>query len=107
MKTFTEKDWKTLSRLKPLALERLSRRILDESQRIIASAPAGESHSAYLKLYKHIYKQDKVMADCFDYWSRSNALTMLTLWRGHDLITDEEFAAFSPAAREATNLFLR
>lgn len=97
--SFPEPDWKVLARLKPLALERLCRRILDEAQAIIANTAEGESHPAYLRLYRHIHKQDRLIADCFDNWSRSRALEHLLLWRQHHLISDEEFAAFSPQTR--------
>ncbi|GIV69117.1 hypothetical protein [Caldilinea sp.] len=39
------------------------------------------------------------MADCFDRWSRSNALMILLFWRRYNLITDEGFAGFSPETR--------
>ncbi len=96
---FPEPDWKVLSRLKPLALERLCRRILDEAQAIIAGAAEGESHRAYLTLYRRIHERDRLIADCFDHWSRSRALEHLLLWRQHHLISDEEFAAFSEETR--------
>gem|GEM_PF-3223071 len=34
-------------------------------------------------------------------WRRSHALILLMLWRQHNLLTDEEFAAFSPETRAA------
>ncbi len=98
---FPEQDWKYLSRLKPLALERLCQRILVEAQDMIAAATEGEHHRAYLALYRHIRDRDRLIADCFDDWSRSRALTHLALWRQHHLITDEEFAAFQPETRAA------
>lgn len=98
---FPERDWKTLSRLKPIALERLCRRILDEVQHLVADAPKGESYRTYLALYRHIKERDRLIADCFDDWSRSRALNTLMLWRQYNLITDEEFAAFSPETRAA------
>lgn len=38
-----ESDWKTLSRLKPLALDRLSQRIMTTSEDIIVHAKEGWS----------------------------------------------------------------
>ena len=98
---FPERDWKTLSRLKPVALERLCQRILDEVQGLIADAPEGEYHRAYLAVYRHLKERDRLIAECFDDWRRSRALMLLMFWRQHDLLTDEEFAAFTPETRAA------
>lgn len=99
--SFPEHDWKTLSRLKPIALERLCRCILDEVQHLVAGASKGESHRTYLALYRHMKERDRLIADCFDDWRRSRALNLLMLWRQHNLLTGEEFAAFSPETRAA------
>ncbi|MDH7485358.1 MAG: peptide ABC transporter substrate-binding protein [Anaerolineae bacterium] len=99
--SFPERDWQTLSRFKPVALERLCRRILDEVQHLVADAAEGESHRTYLALYRHLKERDRLVAECFDDWRRSQALTLLTLWYQHNLLTDEEFAAFSPETRAA------
>ncbi len=99
--SFPECDWKTLSRLEPVALERLCRRILDEVQQLVAGAAEGESHRTYLALYRHIKERDRLIAECFNDWRRSRALILLMLWHQHNLITDEEFAAFSPETRAA------
>ncbi len=104
---FPEPDWKTLSRLKPLALDRLCRRILDKSGKIIARVRDGEHHQVYLGLYRHIHESDKVLADCFDTWSRSHALSGLINWMSADLLTDEEFAAFSAETREKVEWFMK
>lgn len=96
-----ERDWRYLSRLKPLALERLCRRILDEAQGIIASRGEQGAYQAYLALFRHIRESDKLVAHCFDNWSRSWALNHLLAWRTHHLITDEEFAGFSEETRAA------
>jgi hypothetical protein len=103
---FPEPDWKTLSRLKPLALERLCQRILQESGNILGRVQEGGHHQAYLDLYKHIYSSDEKVANCFNYWKRSRALAMLINWRLERLITDEEFAAFSPETRAIVDMLL-
>jgi len=104
---FPESDWKTLSRLKPLALDRLCQRILMECEDIIVRVQEGGYHSAYLDLYKHIQQNDKVISDCFNNWSRSHALDILINWKFENLLTDEEFAAFSPETRTIVNGFLK
>ncbi len=95
MRTFPESDWNVLSRLKPLALERLCARILQGARERVTTAQPGESHRAYLDLYGYIHKQDETLARCFNDWSRSNAFLLLANWRAEGLLTDEEFAAFS------------
>jgi len=104
---FPESDWKILSRLKPLALERLCQRILTEAGGILDHTQAGGHHRAYLDLYKHINESDKVVSDCFDKWSRSHALTALINWRSEGLLTEEEFGVFSPETRAAVDFWLK
>ncbi len=96
---FPESDWKILSRLKPLALDRLCERIVLESEDIIVRTKEGGYHSAYLELVKHIQTQDKTVGKCFDDWRRSQAFFILANWRREKLITDEEFASFSAETR--------
>ena len=104
---FPESDWKTLSRLKPLVLERLCQRILQETGGILDHAKEGGYHSAYLDLYKQIQASDETVADCFNDWKRSRALTILISWRSENLLTEEEFADFSPNTRTIVNGFLK
>ena len=106
MQGFSEREWKILRRFKPLALERLTRRILEGAQEIIASAEEDQSYDAYLKLYRYIKEQDAIVADCFDDWRRANAIFFLVHWRRHGLITDEEFQAFTPETRDTVNFLL-
>ena len=96
---FPESDWKTLSRLKPLALDRLCERIVLESEDIIVRVKEGGYHNAYLELFKHIQTQDKTVGNCFNDWKRSQAFFILTNWRREKLVTDEEFAAFGAETR--------
>ena len=70
-------------------------------------AKEGESHRSYLDLYRHIQESDKVLSECFDKWSRSHALVILTNWRSENLLTDEEFTAFSAETRKIVELFLK
>ena len=104
---FPESDWKTLSRLKPLALDRLCQRILEKAGGILDHAQEGEHHPAYLDLYKHIHASDETIADRFNDWKRSRALEILINWRLESLLTDEEFAAFSPDTRAIVDMWLK
>lgn len=97
---FPESDWKTLSRLKPLALDRLCQRILMTSEDIIVRVKEGGYHSAYLELFKHVQTNDKRLSNCFDDWKRSQAFFILANWRKEKLLSDEEFSAFSEETRK-------
>jgi hypothetical protein len=104
---FTETDWKILSRLKPLALDRLCQHILGKSGDIIARTHRGGHHSSYLDLYRYIHESDEIMSRCFDDFKRSQALIILTNWRLEKLVTEEEFATFSPDTRALVDMFLK
>ena len=104
---FPESDWKILSRLKPLALDRLCQRILQKSGGFIARAKEGGYHSAYLDLYKYIQNSDETVANCFNDWRRSQALNLLIHWRSENLLTEEEFADFSLNTRTIVDGFLK
>lgn len=71
---FPESDWKILSRLKPLALDRLCQRIMAEAGGIVSGAKQNEYHRAYLDLFAYIQSSDKAISDCFDDWKRSQAI---------------------------------
>ena len=49
---------------------------------------------------------DEEVAQCFDDWRRSSALILLASWRARELITDEEFAAFTPETRHLVGVIL-
>jgi hypothetical protein len=104
---FLESDWKILSHLKPLALDRLCQRILQESGKILDHAKEGGSHSAYLELYKHIHTSDETLSNCFDDMKRSRAWAILINWKLEGLLTDEEFNAFSSETREMVGVLLK
>ena len=104
---FPESDWKTLSRLKPLALDRLCQRILQESCKILDHAKVGGSHSAYLELFKHIHTSDETVSNCFDDMKRSRAMAILINWKLEGLLTEEEFNAFSPETRALVDAWLK
>lgn len=107
LNNFPESDWKSLSRLKPLALERLCQRILQEAGEILDRAKEGGGHSAYLELYKHIDFNDKTVADCFNDWRRSRAVETLIKWKAEGLLTDEEYSTFSAETRGLVEFLLK
>src|SRR5260370_39114946 len=100
MKSIPEADWSLLSKLKPLAVDRLCERILNELKQI-ASDTRENHHQRYGKVFGRIHEQDKKLAYVFDGLSRSNALSRLTHMREEQLITDEEMAMFSTATQNS------
>ena len=104
---FPESDWNTLSRLKSLALDRLCQRILQKAGGILDQTQEGGYHRAYLDLYKHIHTSDKTVADCFNDWRRSQAINILVNWQANDLLTEEEFSAFSTETRALVEGWLK
>jgi hypothetical protein len=68
-------DWKYLRSMKKTLLDRLCNRILDPIQAECDVEKRGpDVHKQYLEIYNLIKKQDKMVADCFDDWSRSNVI---------------------------------
>lgn len=104
---FPESDWKSLSRLKPLALDRLCQRILQKAGSVLDPMQEGGHHRAYLDLYKYIHTGDEKIANCFNDWRRSQALNILASWRLEKLLTDEEFNTFSPETRAMVEVYLK
>ncbi|MDP9139497.1 MAG: peptide ABC transporter substrate-binding protein [Pseudomonadota bacterium] len=100
MMQIAEADWRRLSKLKPLALERICSRILQEVTRA-ASEQVGMSHERYLTIFGLIEQGDKQIGRAFDDLRRSNALSKLAEMRRMQLITEEEFEAFSDETRSA------
>ena len=75
MNDLNESDWKYLRNLKKTLLDRLFNRILDDIQ--AESNPEkrqSDVHQQYCKVYALVENQDKMVADCFDDWRRSNAI---------------------------------
>jgi hypothetical protein len=99
-----EADWKILSRLKPVALERFCKGVLSEVIQL-ASEEAKGSHACYLELYKLIQERDDELASAFDEMKRSKAYILLARMRGLGIVTDEEFAAFSSQTQTMVALF--
>lgn len=99
-----EADWRRLSALKPVALERLCNRILEELTLVAQSEDT--SHERYLNIFKLIQDRDKQIALVFDGLSRSNALFKLTEMRRENLLTDQEFAEFSDETQRIVSRML-
>ena len=104
--TLPEKDWKYLRSIEPVLLSELCRKINQRAEDIIRSE-SGTEHEKYLALSKHIEASDKIVADCFNDWRRSNLWLKLPLLRRHKVLKDEQITNLSDVARELLDRFDR
>ena len=98
-----EQDWKTFKRLRPLALDRLCQRTLDEAQALIQDSSL-TAHQRYLALYALIERRDRQIAQAFNRFSRSSACLALTYMRSFQLLEDHEVAEFSAEMQAASRV---
>lgn len=94
-----ERDWRVLRELCPVALDRFCGRVLSEVGRL-AAGPESGGHRRYLEVFDLIRRRDRELADLFDDLRRSTALIRLLHMQSHGLLTEEEWARFSPETRE-------
>ncbi len=96
-----ESDWKTFKRVRSLALERFSKRVLDDCLRICCDESL-TAHERYGELFQLLQDRDREMSPAFDDFRRSSARLCLKLMRRQGLVTDEEMMEFSPEVQRAT-----
>ena len=98
-----ESDWKAFKRVRTLALERFSQRVLEDCQRICCDeSPTAQKR--YGELYQLLQDRDREMSAAFDDLRRSTARLCLTLMRRQGLVTDEEMMEFSAEVQRAMEL---
>lgn len=97
-----ESDWKYMRDKKKTLLDRLCNRILDDlHNQTGVAARQPDVHQQYLKVYRLIKKWDKVVADCFDGWCRSELFFFKILFLiKHQVITDAEVDQLSEETKE-------
>src|SRR5262249_30598043 len=95
VRNISEPDWKLFRQLHPLALERFCENVLSEVSRL-ASQTGKSAHDRYLTVFGLLQRRDKELAQAFNDLRRSTALLQLAILRTRGLVTDEEFARFSP-----------
>jgi len=103
-RSIPEKDWKYLRNIREELLSDLCKKINQDAVAILGSE-CGSEHNKYLKLYKHIEVSDRIVADCFNDWRRSNLWLKLPLLRRHNLLTDEHITNLTDESRELLNRF--
>jgi pyruvate/2-oxoglutarate dehydrogenase complex dihydrolipoamide dehydrogenase (E3) component len=106
MRDIPERDWQLLRKLKPVTLDRLRQRILDEAQRT-ATTPGRSSHERYLDVFRLIQDRDRIVADAFNGHRRSMARMHITIIHAQGLFTEDEFAQLSAETREGVARALR
>lgn len=102
MRDIRESDWKLLSRLKPLALDRFCQRVL--SQIGVLTSESKSTHDRYLAIFALVEERDNELANCFNDLRRSNAFMRLAAMGSLGLVSDEEFAGFSEETQSAVKL---
>ena len=94
-----ESDWKTFKRVRILALERFSQRVLDDCGRIHGDESV-TAYERYLELYRLFQDRDREMARTFNDLRRSTAsLCLMLMWR-QGLVADEDMSEFSPEVQQ-------
>jgi hypothetical protein len=101
----SEADWKVFRQLHALALERFCEGVLSEVGGL-ASTSGNSAHERYLAVCKRLRRRGKEMAEAFDDLRRSTAYRQLAVMHSHGLLTEEEFARFSPETRDVVQIFL-
>lgn len=96
----SEADWKLFRQLHAVALERFCERTLSDLGRL-ASEAGKDAHERYLAVFELLRRRDKELAEAFDDMRRSTACRQLAVIRWRGLLTEEEFARFSPETRTA------
>lgn len=92
-------DWKKFRPLRDKALANLCDLVLTEISATTAE-DALSSHQKYLKIYDRIQDYNDEISRIFDGYSRSRALSQLTMMQSHHLLEPEEFGCFSDLTRD-------
>jgi hypothetical protein len=100
--TIDESDWKLLRQLHKVALDRFSKRILDELEQIRTDS-SRNNHERFLAAYNLINHRNKDMAIAFDDLRRSRAFDHIGALCSLGLLTKPEFATFTNQTREKMN----
>jgi hypothetical protein len=105
MRQISEPDWKVFRQLHPVALERFCEQVLAEVGQLAADT-AQSAHARYLAVYRLMEQRDRELGDTFNDKRRSTAFVQIACIRARGLLTEEEFARFSPETRAVVALFL-
>ncbi len=101
----SESDWKLLSRNKEEYLNRLCSNILAEIQRI-SDDNTKTQHQRYGAIYGLIRDRDRVIADIFNRWSRSQ-FDKIVVQLIHEGLIDKDLIGFTDETRTRIHGFLK
>ncbi len=83
-----------------MLLERACAKINREAELKLKNKKNQDQHQVYIALYKHYRQKDKLIADCFNDYRRSNARNKILHLLYNGIITDAEFEGFSNETKE-------
>ncbi len=101
-----ESDWRIFSQLRPVALERFCKRVLDEVPRLSGDTERSY-HQRYLELCRWLGERNDELATAFDNPRRSQMLWQLAAICAYGLLTPDEIARFTPHTRERIQLLAK
>ena len=93
-----ERDWKYMRKAQEELLAALFGRINRQSMDILAATGQSEADK-YRRLYRHLKDSNRIVADCFDDWSRSTLFAKLFQLKQHDLLGPEHMENLSEETR--------
>jgi hypothetical protein len=100
-----EKDWRHLRDMKPRLVDRYCEQILRDIEEELSRPRKENAHEIYLKIYRLIEKQDKVLGEEFSDFKRSNALIKILGLYNLGMFMDEELNGFSDETIAYIELF--
>lgn len=96
--SISESDWRAFRQLREVALDRFSRRVLEEAAGICADTSRGP-HERYLELHRLLEARDQSFGRAFDDPRRSRMQWQLAAILALGVLEDEELAGLSPESR--------
>jgi len=104
--TVPEKDWKYLRSVQAVLLTSLGKRINSKAIAILQSTELSEIEK-YRALFRHIQDSDKIVAECFDDWRRSNIWFKLIALYHHNLLTEDHLRDLTNETKDLLENVLR
>lgn|SRR5208337_893014 len=83
-----EIDWKYLRSVQAELFSSLCERINGKAMKILQSVEMSEGDK-YRALYQHMLNSDKIVAECFDDWRRSNIWLKMVMLHRNSLLTEK------------------
>ncbi|HAM53343.1 MAG TPA: hypothetical protein DCP92_22610 [Nitrospiraceae bacterium] len=94
-----EKDWKYLKNIRVGLLSSLCERINNNAMEILQSVELS-SCEKYRALFQHIEDSNKIVAQCFDDWRRSNIWLKVAELNRNNVLTEEHVRHLSEETRQ-------